>query len=345
MKLERPDKIAICFVDGDKTRTEEQINQLSGVENIFNVEWIKRYEIFSGPYISFSQIINECVVNSESEFMIFINPKTIVSAEDISTIINDLCNGFAFSSICSFGFWGATKELFRQIGMMDERFIGGEYEDNDFSLRIKQLDAAVNWRFIVSKYPWSPFTKKPAIRHITNTLFRMKWHIFNDLHYRTDQFPEEKLLPLKIRNNYREDIRKSWKTWDKSLGDNVSHVSRQANAAIFSDKIAKSNLVKGSGKLFFKHHESGQMEITFKCNIPTELHIVIVNANPIGEEGTLYFRETELSTNTWYRFPISSGIYDIRVFHQGKMVLNNMQYHFPKNIEYDLGLNICQFQV
>ena len=143
----------------------------------------------------------------------------------------------------------------------------------------------------------------------------------------------------------REDIRKSWKTWDKSLGDNISHVFRQANAAIFSDKLAKSNLVKGSGKLFFKQHESGQMEITFKCNIPTELHIVIVNANPIGEEGTLYFRQTELSTNTWYRFPISSGIYDIRVFHQGKMVLNNTQYYFPKNIEYDLGLNICQFQV
>ena len=37
MKLERPDKIAICFVDGDKKRTEEQINQLSGIENIFNV--------------------------------------------------------------------------------------------------------------------------------------------------------------------------------------------------------------------------------------------------------------------------------------------------------------------
>jgi len=276
--------------------------------------------------------------------MVFINPKTIVSVEDVNIIINDLCSGFAFSSICSFGFWGTTKELFRQIGMMDERFIGGEWEDNDFGLRIKQLDAAVNWRFDWSKYPFSHLTYKPSIKHISQSTYSMKWHIIDGVYHRTDQILEEKLLPLEIRNNYRENIRNSWNKWNKSVGDRSSTVFNEVDAAIFSNKIAKSNMVKSSARLIFEQNDSNKIKITFLCNIPTSVNIVIVNAKPIGKEGTTYYANKQIGSNQYYSFSFFPHEYDIRVFHQGKTILNNMSYRFPKHLEYELGLNICQFQ-
>jgi hypothetical protein len=35
-----------------------------------------------------------------------------------------------------FGFFGFKKELMRKIGMMDERFVGGGHEDDDFYIRL-----------------------------------------------------------------------------------------------------------------------------------------------------------------------------------------------------------------
>jgi len=41
--------------------------------------------------------------------MIFVNPKTIISSEDINFIVDKLCNGYCFASIFGVAFCGFTK--------------------------------------------------------------------------------------------------------------------------------------------------------------------------------------------------------------------------------------------
>lgn len=343
MKLRKPDKIAICFVDGNLERTLEQIKQLDGIEDDFIVEWNIRASKFSDSYSNFSQLVNEAIVETSSEFMVFINPKTQINRQDIHTIIDDLCNGYAWSSVCSFGLWGATKELFRRVGMMDERFIGGEYEDNDFAIRLKQFGKAINWRFVLNKYPWyKPIL--PQIKGATKTLYPMKWFIQDGVYYRTDQFIEEKRLPEHIRNQWREDIYQSWMDWSETQSDMVSHVFHEANNAVISHKIAKSSKTKIPTTVQLSQ-EGGAFKITFLCNQPTKLQLTITNAFPIGEERLIPDEHITLKSNNWYKIGLEPGEYDLRFFHEGKIVMHNSLYSFPSTRTYNLGLTITSFEV
>ena len=344
MKLRRPDKIAICFVDGNMERTFEQVKQLEGIEEDFIVEWNYRASKFSGPYSNFSQLVNEAVVETQSEFMVFINPKTNINRSDVNTLIDDLCNGFAWSSICSFGFWATTKELFRRIGMMDERFIGSEYEDNDFAFRMKAANLAINWRFELSQYPW----KKPILpqmRGATATLFPTKWYNKDGVYYRTDLFIEEKRLPLHIQSNTREDIHRSWMDWSSTQSDNISHVFHQANEAIISNKIARSRKIKADIKIELTR-EGGLLKSVFMCDVPTEIQLTLTNAIPIGEERLVPDENFMLYSNHWYTWgPLEKRGYDLRFFHEGRLILNDTNYRFPESREYIMGINITEFSI
>jgi len=343
MKLRRPDRIAICFVDGNKERTLEQVKQLEGIEDDFIVEWNFRADKFSGSYSTFSQLVNEAVVETSSEFMVFINPKTNISRVDVNRLIDDLCNGFAWSSICSFGFWATTKELFRHIGLMDERFIGSEWEDNDFAVRMKQFGKAINWRFELKKYPWSqPIL--PQMRGSTATLYPTKWHIVDGVYYRTDQFKEEKRLPKIIKDQGRSDIFNSWMDWNATQSDRVSHVFHEAANAIVSDEIVKTSKIKAITSLRIEYI-NGSVKFIFSSEIPTTLRVTITNGTPIGKERLVYNQNIDLEANTWWGNKMAPATYDIRVFHEGKLVLNNMAYIPNRNpiLNYNLGLNVTQF--
>lgn len=343
MKLRKPNKIAICFVDGNLERTLEQVKQLDGIEDDFTVEWNLRANKFSGSYSNFSQLVNEAIVETSSEFMVFINPKTQINRQDIHTIIDDLCNGYAWSSVCSFGLWGATKELFRRVGMMDERFIGSEYEDNDFAIRLKQFGKAINWRFVLNKYPWSK-PVLPQMRGATQTLYPTKWHIHDGVYYRTDLFTEEKRLPEHILKQSREDIYRSWMDWSETQSDEVSHVFREANNATVSNKIVKSSKAKAPAAIRLSQ-ENGMFKFEFLCNQPTRLQLTITNALPIGEERLVLNNHEILKSNTWRKISLEPGEYDLRFFHEGKIVLHDSLYNFPSTRTYNLGLTITDFEV
>ena len=124
-------------MSGDKHIAEQQSSLIDKDQLSFEVEEYFRYERNSFLCQSFSQMINETIDDTESEFMIFINPKTIICTEDINFIINKLCSGYCFASLFGFAFFGMTKELVRNIGMLDESFLAGEYEDNDYLIRMK----------------------------------------------------------------------------------------------------------------------------------------------------------------------------------------------------------------
>jgi GT2 family glycosyltransferase len=49
-------------------------------------------------------------------------------------------------------FFGFKKQLLRKIGMFDERFVGGGFEDDDFYIRLKEADLGV---YIAHEIPYT----------------------------------------------------------------------------------------------------------------------------------------------------------------------------------------------
>lgn len=99
---------------------------------------------FDGSNIgNFSKIINLCVESSKTETVILCSDKTLPTYKNIEKIRTLLDLGYGFVGLWKFGLFGLKKELFRKIGVFDERFIQGGYEDFDFLLRLQEANIAV----------------------------------------------------------------------------------------------------------------------------------------------------------------------------------------------------------
>lgn len=94
-------------------------------------------------YPSFSKLINDCVVESPTEIVIICNDRARPEKKDIQRTLKLIDEGFGFVGLYAWGFFGFKKELFRRVGFMDERFIGGNYEDSDYMRRMLEADIAM----------------------------------------------------------------------------------------------------------------------------------------------------------------------------------------------------------
>lgn len=101
----------------------------------------EKINYFDGTgYSSFSKLVNACVAAAPTETVIIMSDKVTPSALDISKVSDLLEQGYAFVALYRLAFFGFKKQLMRQIGMFDERFIGGGYEDDDFYIRLKEAN-------------------------------------------------------------------------------------------------------------------------------------------------------------------------------------------------------------
>lgn len=85
---------------------------------------------------SFSHLVNSCIASSLTETVIIASDKVYPTSENVDKIIQLLDLGYGLVGLYRFAFFGLKKELFRKIGMFDERFIGGGFEDNDIVNRL-----------------------------------------------------------------------------------------------------------------------------------------------------------------------------------------------------------------
>lgn len=353
--IRKPDEVAICFIGGDSWRNQEQIKMLTGLDKYYNIEWSCRSDKIGGDYYSYSQIVNEAVIETTSEFMVFINPKAEISVEDINLIINDLRNGFAYSSIISFGLWGTTKELFRKIGMMDERFIGGGYEDNDFLIRIKQANLAVHWRYRTEKYKHWAFNTadKPILKTqytgLTDTIYGMKWYKEESTLYRTEIFLQEKKAPKWFLEKENLSISNSWKSWDYTEQEEcyfVDNIFAAINNLNISSKIAKATKTRVPATLTVSCvNDIVMFKYTGDEQYSTELVIVLCD-----QEGKQLRNYVSIKTNHWWGDVLKpSGLfelgefYDIRVLHGGRVVLHDNYLKAGDLKEYKFGLDVYSF--
>lgn len=144
----------------------------------------ERITYFDGTgYPSFSKLVNTCVSNSYTETVIIMGDRVSPTTEHVKKTINLLERGYAFVGLYRFGFFGFKKELFRRIGMLDERYVGGGYEDDDFYIRLVENNLAMyvseempyragisRWNYDLSR---PHYYKKWRYDEPSNTIYRM----------------------------------------------------------------------------------------------------------------------------------------------------------------------------
>ena len=134
-------------------------------------------------YPSFSKLINTCVVNCPTETVIIFSYKVYPFPDQIEKILKYLNEGYAFVGLHRFAFFGFKKELMRKIGFFDERFVLGGCEDEDFLLRMKEVNLGfyMSHESIVSN-EYSGWTSQFSEERPTASYkhFVAKWKKFSD---------------------------------------------------------------------------------------------------------------------------------------------------------------------
>jgi hypothetical protein len=336
-KIEIPKSFAICFVGGDEKRTNEQESLLKPLLENYNVEFWRRCDIFSGFYASFSQIINEACNETNEEFIFFINPKVNPNPKDIESMLIDLCSGYCWTSKIAFGFWGTTKELFRNIGLMDERFVGSEWEDNDFICRLKMFNKAIKWQYSLDLYPSKP-SPINDMRGLSLTFFKSKWIEIDDYLYLDSSMSENKKIK---KSESRNDIKDSWMPFsNSSILDNngpISMIYKNIEIKKFKQNINFENsLIKININL-------NNIRVEFFCNEKTCISIQILNKNKeLITYGIL------LESNTWnsnIMFNNITDVNEIKIFHEGDKIYHNKNILLPLDININLGLRITKKEI
>ena len=331
--IHKPAKIGICLNASSIERAIEQKKMLSGIESKFEIEWDVRAERKEGLYSSFSQMINESVYLLESEYVIFINPKSEPKPEDIEKIISDLCSGFCLSTIIAFGFWGTTKQLFREIGLLDERFLGGGLEDLDFMNRIKIANKAVRFRYYFDMYSNKGRQNISEDRVIAHSVYHDKWLTIDGKTYFNQEYSNKK-MPKKelIKNN--EEISNSWMCWDRSLVDQLpNNIWKNADdLKISMDKLTQeyrifkflfSLSIDELGRLTTIVHGEPGFKVNFALTQQKDFKEYTIRNTFLAaaiESG---------SGSTWVIKPNISELYSIRIAVQGRIVYKNDYIKIP----------------
>jgi hypothetical protein len=272
----------------DVLRQELSLTPLS---DKYQIERWYRCDRNPGKYVSFSQMINDAIDDTDAEFMIFCNPKTHFVPEDIEFIINKLSNGYCFVSLVSFGFFGFSKELIRRIGMFDERFIGGEYEDDDFSIRLGIFGKASWIEYRSEKYETHNVSRSGTFRHLSGSIFLQKYHIDGNKILVDQNFFTHKKISKRHRNT-KQYIYDSWKDSIDSYGE--TKMARYSSE--YSFESIKPEIKEILAFFNFKIDRRGE---DFKVELLSEvkMNLRFVFLSDINTREIIW--ADEISSNSW----------------------------------------------
>jgi hypothetical protein len=110
-------------------------------DTIRNSVYPEELVFFNGEgFPSFSKLVNTCVESCPTEIVILMSYKVLPTADDVKKMVDLIDEGYGLVAMYRLGFFGFKKELMRRIGVLDEYFIGGGGEDDDFYVRLKESD-------------------------------------------------------------------------------------------------------------------------------------------------------------------------------------------------------------
>lgn len=159
---------SIYVISNRHSLAKEVMNSLSD----FSVKY------FDGSDVkSFSQLVNRCVESCPTEIIIICSDKIRPKKEHVIKLLKLINDGYGFVGLYRFAFFGFKKELFRIIGCMDERYVGGGYEDCDLLRRMNEANIAYyeseEVAYIKMISSWSD--------KICFEYFKKKWKIIDNL--------------------------------------------------------------------------------------------------------------------------------------------------------------------
>lgn len=213
MVIDDSKDITICLYAGEgrESIVKHHTEMLKPLEEHFSVRWNNRIDRHPGTYNSYSQMLNESIVTSPTERILLVSDRCLPTACEGKIAIDFLNQGYAMAGMWGIAYMAVTKELFRTVGWFDERFLGGGYEDDDYTLRMKIADVAV-YESIHSNYDfsWRPPRKDGhAACAASEPHFLKKWHQTHDCI--TKVIHEEEYTHYNnIIGPMRDDVRSTW---------------------------------------------------------------------------------------------------------------------------------------
>lgn len=171
----------------------------------------ERVNYFDGKNAkSFSEIVNQCAEMCPTEIVIMLSDKVMPKVEDISKIINLIEQGYGFVGLYRFAFFGFKKELMRQIGMFDERYLGGGFEDYDFTVRLIEANIAF---YITEESLYTSSLSSWNYNNPNNLAYQhwaTKWHHFwkegSDLPTKIERTTEEEYYKYNLGNSIKTNF-------------------------------------------------------------------------------------------------------------------------------------------
>ena len=354
-----PKKIAICLFSSDISITKKQVKFLSPLELDFKIEWWFRHKKQPHSYNSFSQMVNEAIEDTDNEFMVFFNPKSHPTPELVKQMINHLCSGMAFSAPISFGGFGATKELFRTIGMFDERFIHSEFEDNDFMLRLNLANLAHYHNFQNKDYDslsdgFDNNTIRPVMRGVAKSIFDLKYsstyghlnaseamifgkHKWEEWSYilHPEYVKEKQISPR--HSVFNKLISDSWLDKSHSVtGHCLADESKHYLGKFAKVTIGKSKPIEKLTKINIIWNYDSQTQ-DFRVELLGEEDVDI--AFELTHQNTLPLHSQTVKSNSWLLIPLHSkkefkrmllDYLQIKFYHQGNLLYSSF---FPSNVD------------
>lgn len=211
-------EITICLHCGcSREIVNYQMNLLKPLESEIKIYWNNRIDRHPHSYDSFSELINDSIISSPTEYMIFINDRTHPTVNEVEKILFHLENGFACSFMYNVGFMGFSKELIRKIGWWDQRYLGGGWEDVEWVYRLKLNDLAL-YESCDSTYDYNWKSPLQANDNCARSMpfFSSKWvHKGDSIIQIIEDEKYEKWNTLIGESN--KNIQDSWNGWQSSI--------------------------------------------------------------------------------------------------------------------------------
>ena len=185
-------KVSICVMVKETSLADPVIQSLHPVPA----------NIIIGKGISFSNMVNELIVqSSSSDIIIILSHRVRPTPDDIYKIINKINEGYGLVSLYRLACFGFKMDLIHKIGFFDERFVPAGYEDDDFFFRLQEANIALYeeqtvtciegpslWQQELYEFEGVSF-KQP----ITYKFFIKKWHRDHEKRIIMRNLPENQL--------------------------------------------------------------------------------------------------------------------------------------------------------
>tara|TARA_Y100001938_G_C8065778_1_gene420098 strand:+ start:1057 stop:1794 length:738 start_codon:yes stop_codon:yes gene_type:complete len=238
-------KFTICLHCGcSRDVVNAQMDALSPLDLKYKVTWNNRIDRHPDIYESYSELINHSVSTTDDEWVILINDRTHPNVDEVEKMLNLLENGYACVLLYNVGFMGFSKQLIRNIGWWDQRFINGGWEDRDWVWRIKKANLAL-YESLEGTYDmsWkSPLNIPGAV--LSGQFWERKYDTSSQVVYQ--KLREESYSEWdKTLGDNRNDIQESWMTWDNSQLDIMyNQIDRPGSGPSGSSMIHNRNIVE-----------------------------------------------------------------------------------------------------